>query len=293
MDRCLIAIFLIVFVSCSDGQSSYVNHQKWQIDNWLRSNPLKDHPKSVKELNSSKITDTTIGANLIEPDYELFKFDSDGDIVYLKKFVFGSIWADVKIEYSNDGKQTVYSFYHFPDSTRKVDEKMEKSTKVGIGKFKTATIKNGQEQYIEITSYSNDGNKIFTEKQNGGKIFETRTLYYQDNKLIKGELLPESNKLMEQLYYYSSVGFLDSIIKKEKGLITSKQFFINNEFGDPTIYFELKGKDTLEYRRMYYKYDDHHNWVRRLTYWKSQNANILANFYSFPGYFIAIREIAY
>jgi hypothetical protein len=284
----ILLLSVILFFSCNP-EEGYINHNKWIIPNTHEMQLLNGHPKEIREV-LYRLNDSILSNNDSKKNEELYRFDDDGNLVYSLYLIDSFAKLESIYEYSDEGLQYRMCSYSLikKDSCENITSYSSK--KVGIHSFLVTKTRNGKKEGETLYTFENDKETRESSNMNGSKSYAT--LWYRDKKIIKTELKKEGSTV-STIYYRNGKGFLDSIIGKvqPKNLFINaeKKVFINNEYGDPLIYYSLQGKDTVEYETNKYKYDKNHNWTKRLTYIKP-----ISEFSkSFPSYTLSVREIKY
>lgn len=148
-----------------------------------------------------------------------------------------------------------------------------------------------------LISFEENGNIVkyetIEDTINLNKIIATQYSYYKNNLLQKIELVSEGYKKIDN-YYYSKNNFLDSILMFADAKLSSKEIYINNEYGDPTKYCEIgSNADTTMISTLKYEYDKHGNWIKQFEKVIERNKYNLILGDTVPKYSLIVREIKY
>ena len=159
-------------------------------------------------------------------------------------------------------------------------------------RFKITSYADSNYQRHHIISFSSKQETVKDETWVHGELLGSITSYYSGNRLTK-EVSLGKEKRSEEIYHYSSKGFLDSIVAFDEGKLSGSTAFVNNEQGDVVVYMR-RGKNGIEEkRRMKYQYDEKGNWIKQLEYIEIGHVNTPVPDPKFRGYSMTVREIKY
>ena len=295
--KSLLSILFVVFcVSCNSQSGEYINHEKWQIPGIYDSNPLKGKPKEFTETEYLNLADTIPETMFYDKNlvYFLWRFDTNGNNTFMRTYFDSTNYLDIMINYNEDGCQ--YESFMIDSSVVKKIETKTKiiSKKIASGKYEERNFKGQNLNYIQYTTFLDKGNTVKTEKYRENKFIASKISYYKNDKLMRVDEMNKDDSSSE-FYYYSSLGFLDSLVIRFKGNAIRKIDFINNKFGDPVYYQD--GNDSGEIQEMCwikYKYDEKGNWIRKLSRKESKiSPNVIIENNKFPNYSLTVRDIKY
>lgn len=290
-------VCLILFTaSCKNDDVKYYTHDNWQIPGGYNYYSLRDKPKEVKESLYLDLSDTSLNANGRFNNYDLWKFDEEGNIIYRKEYLDDSFWIVHENTYNENGIQTrIYS----DKDTFNTRENLGKKTSelLANNKFLEKSFFIDSKPDYKLVSFQNNGEieKIeeIQDTTDLNKIASTHYQYYKNNLLQKIEMIVEGHSKI-QSYYYSKENFLDSIVMSVDGKNMTKEIYYNNKYGDPIKYFEIEqGNDTTMVATLQYEYDEHGNWIKQLEKSEDRNKYTLMLGDLKPKYSLLVREIKY
>jgi hypothetical protein len=281
-----VACFLI---SCGDRRTEYINHRKWFTENGYNPAPLKGHPKEVKENFYTLIDDTSFDATGKRNFYDQCKFDSSGNLTFMRYFIDSNMVADADYNFTDEGLSRSLTIYQDTNASRIAKVSNSVSSRIGGNKFKAAYYDNNDYQYHLITTFLSGGKAVKIEKWRSADLLSTQTLYYNNGRLIKTENQAESERL-EETYHYSKEGYLENIIETNSKGESKSKVFINNEYGDPISFTAIENNVVQEKHHMKYLYDEKGNWIKEIIVSEIYN---YGNSVRFPKSSMVIREIKY
>ncbi|MBV9960828.1 MAG: hypothetical protein JO072_01160 [Parafilimonas sp.] len=297
MNKLIYPIFLM-FLSCmNDNSLKYNTYEKWSLPEEFENSYLKDNPKQVKETLYISKNDSTLNVSGQLNNYDTWKFDNNGNIIFHEfSTLSDSFWIITKYDFNDDGLQSIT--YSSSTSDKKDD------TSKTIIKKKTDNfleIKTGLDKpRYSIISFLNDGKtrkqEFIPDTNKFTDILATQIYNYDKGMIQKNELMTNDGIHKMIRYFYSKEKYLDSIVSYDSDTVTTKEFFYNNQFGDPVKYYELDSKnDTTSIATMKYEYDQHNNWIKKLV--KEEDKSIYAGLIdvlkSKSQYSLLVREIKY
>jgi hypothetical protein len=273
-----------LLIACNHSDDpQYKNYERWVISDWSHR-PLNGAPKEVKEISYTGLSDTSFLPPPKIRDYRICRFDEDGNLVYIYTFLDSSYMFEQHKMYNPEGIRTRSYSYDRPGG-EPVNKIEETSEKIGKSKYRiTRSDKNESMPYDEIETYSDDGLTI--EYRQHEKQFGSVFYQYKNDRLEYAKKIREKDTT-ENVYYYSTKGFLDSIAASKSGVRKEVKVYINNAQGDPLEVTE-SGKTV----RFKYEYDAKGNWVKLLMY-DPEPGMQKDTTSKFPGYLLFVREIKY
>ena len=287
---------LLVASSCKNDEVKYFNNDKWKIPGSYNYTALKEKPKEVKESLYLDLSDTTINASGRLNNYDLWKFDNDGNLIYRKySSNSDSFCVITEIIYDQNGAQSKTftnndSLHTKEDGGRVVSELLSNS------KFLRKSYSPGKPKFSLISFEDNGGiikNEIIEDTINLNNVVQTQLTYYKNNVIQKIETLNDIHKKVQN-YFYSKDSFLDSMIINENGRLSSKEIYFNNQHGDVTKYLEIgSNNDTTIIAFLQYQYDQHGNWTKQLEKRNDRDNYNLMLENTASKYSLIVREIKY
>jgi hypothetical protein len=285
--RKYIAILVLagLAISCDrSGNTQYKNYEKWVINDWS-TRALNGTPKEVKETLYSELSDTSFQPPPTFSDYRIYRFDAAGNLVYMYSFIDSSYINEIHKSYNLEGMRKRSYAYDKPGG-EPVDKSEEISEKMGDNKYRVTSGNKNVMSYDKIETYSDDGDLLGVEYWKNGRQFGSVSYEYKNDRLEYAKKIREKDTI-ENVYYYSAKGFVDSIAANKRGVRQEVKVYVNNAQGDPVEVRE--GGYTA---RLRYEYDSKNNWVKRLVY--DPTPSIVKDTSSkFPDYSLFIREIKY
>ncbi len=288
---------LIAINSCTDkaGTDKYYTKAKWQkFRKEYDQGKLNNKPLEIKETGYVELEDTLITSTGKNNGYELFRFNTEGDMALWKSFKSDSEWVNADMNYDENGLQSRYytnrdSLKTFSDAGKVVSRKINK------GQFLLHSYFNIGPAYL-LVSFRENGNVVKKEyiidSSRLDDVLKTVTAYYKDDQLQKIETKTKDGFTQIDNYYYSANHFLDSSNRLMMNKLNQKEFFVNNKFGDPVSYVlqRFPKQDTIQYVKLQYEYDSRGNWVKRLE------NKIIGNYATAgrnPHHTLVVRNIKY
>ena len=261
--KLLTFLALIIFVETGCKQyGPYRNMDKWLLHRDLEFRPVNDHPKEVIEYKYSA-SDTD------EPEkrrkqFDTYGFNLVGDLISRKIFLHDTLLFTWRGGFDSNGN-------HWID-TDMVAHQIETRTSrsLGDGHYKVIDKFEDKPPYAEIVAFSEDGQEfmrsVYDDSSAQGRP-EQVDYFYDGIRLSKIEGSGKTADF-ERRYYYSRWDTPDSIelyaVKFIRWVI-ERQYYLINSHGDPTRYIRVAGKDTSQFYRYQYAYDQHGNWTRKVT----------------------------
>ena len=251
---------------------------------------LKEKPAEVKESLYVELDDTSFSASGKSNSYDLYKFDSGGNVVFLK-MVIENFSSEIITDYTEKGPQSTSKAYMTINSAKPEIERKVVFERIGAGKFKGTHSKNGVYEYHEMVTFLNNGLMVRHDRMNHDTLVWTVTKFFENGFATREEGGFAKEKFTYR-YYYSEGGFIDSVVTIRNGL-TSKKIFTRNEQGDVVKYEETGDGQRAAIRRMKYEYDEKGNWIKQICHEENGVSGGLFPGQRFSGYSIIVREIKY
>lgn len=295
----LMAGVFIVVSSCrskSKPPIEYVNHDKWIGYGDLSRHPLKGQPKEVREDFYRQLSDTTPEASGKHINYERYRFDKEGNMVYYNFVIDSMISGENFMTIDENGFQYKSINKDPVADTAVAAETLIESVKVGPGVFRETKTRRGEKSDgYSIMRFENGGDIVSREAWRSDTMVNKVIEKYVDGKIHS--IVNNDRGMLQQSirYYYSSKGILDSSVESMGGVAMRRELFINNEQGDPIIHEKWRDGNLDTRQRFVYRYDDKGNWIRKLEYADKQNPmyNMDGPDVKFPGYSLTVRQITY
>ena len=271
MNKVIVLLFLFAVSSCSEkpDKGRYYTNSQWQkFRKEYDLGKLRERPVEIKEDEYTELDDTIINSSGKFKEYNLFRFYNTGDLSVWKSYKSDSEWVIAEMKYDENGLQSRY--YSNRDSLKTFcDAGKVVSTRLKDGRFLLHSFFNIGPAFMLI-SFNGRGNIVKKEyiidSFRLNDVLKTVTAYYKDDLLQKVDTKTKDGVEQTEIYYYSVNHKLDSACRLILNKLTQKEFFVNNQFGDPVSYVlqRVPKNDTIQYVTLKYVYDNHGNWVRRL-----------------------------
>jgi hypothetical protein len=305
MNRFIIVVFL---ANCNpllgQDKGEYIFPEKWRgrtvyapyplggsTQYEYSTNSLKGNPKQLKETDYYDLKDTSLKAQGLMHEYDVYKFDRYGNMIAWKRVSPTTSVIESSYKYTVDGLSYHDKLYAGTGSDKPITDLKVVSEKIDTLKYKETRLKNGMEHYSSIITVSEPGRVVKQEKMDQNTVSATIISYFNEGRIIKEDRSTEQKKSIK-LYHYSSKWELDSTIQVADGERT-KMIFHNNEKGDPVnIETTINGK-LVEVQRMKYEYDKRGNWTRRLSFRRGGSVYFSRSDIKFPEYELTVRKIKY
>jgi len=290
--------FFLLIVSCKSKDVGYINYDNWEVpEEYSYSKKLNGNPKEVKEIVYTYLSDTTLNAEGKSSGYQLYKFDSSGNIVFLKTHIDSLYETNFTYQYTKNGPQFRAASRDI-NSSSMISDRKSASAKIGRNKFEITDYYKDTVVMTKAITFDEERRWVKEERWKKGTLLNTVTSYYYDDKLKRREINKKEGIESEDIYYYSDKGFLDSISFYFEGKRVGQYLFINNEHGDP-VYFEetnINKNYKTDKAWMKYQYDNRGNWIKKIVL--STREQHKYSYYGqavqkYPEYELTVREIKY
>jgi|GEM_PF-2294846 len=263
------------FFACKQGPSGaarYYAKGRWRVADPNSYRPLKGQPIEVGDSVFGEREEGRMDSTGKFLESEKWIFNKQGALRYRRLFFTDSFWNETIIRRNDSGERHFIVMHSGAD--KKSDTAMIFKLEVQAdGRFKeTAIDPQGHTSRISFISFPSGGDVLKEEFQedtaSGAKISTTDLNVYDGDRLLQLVEQHISGDSARAEYFYSTRGFLDSIINRMNGKISRRDIFKNNESGDPIRLLTLSPMgDTVEDHTCRYEYDRQGNWSKR---WERQ-----------------------
>ncbi len=294
----------LTFPACSQGplggMAAYYTKGRWQITGLNAYRPLKGQPIEIRDSVLGEKEEGRMDSTGKFFEYEKWAFNKQGALRYRRLFFTDSFWNESIIRRDDSGERR-FSVMHSGGADKKPDTiiifKMDVQPDGRLKK--TGFDTQGHTYSISFISFPSGGNVLKEEFQkdttDGAKINRVVLNVYEGDRLSKlvEQHIPGDSARAD--YFYSSRGFLDSIINCVNGKISRRDVFKNNEWGDPLRQLVLSPQgDTVEGYTCRYEYDPQGNWSKRWErHTQSKNSYEDTSFKGDYPVTLTIRKIIY
>jgi hypothetical protein len=280
-------------------KGEFINRERW--GGGIYRFPV-NKPVEIREMTWNNLDDTTLDASGRLYKINVRGYDSAGNTIYRRSFYDdqkgSTSYSETEITYDEDGLQEITYRYTDSSKEKKIGTERITTRKIADYTFRKTNTGYGTEETIV---FSPDGRRQRVEVRRNGKLANVFVQFFQNGKMKWMDYEDHIGTARMHIdYYYSSKGDWDSTIirgdavypvTKGKLNMDSKDFALNNEYGDPL--YEWNGSGHYgKYSR--YKYDAKGNWIKALVYLPSYNHNdSLWGPLKNPKYELITREIKY
>jgi len=105
----MIYILFIVLLSYVSGNNiKYYTYEKWSLPEGYETSYLKAKPEEIKETLYVDRNDSSLNINGRFNNYDTWKFDNDGNIIFHKfSTLSDSFWIVTKYNFNDEGLQSI------------------------------------------------------------------------------------------------------------------------------------------------------------------------------------------
>jgi len=248
--------FLVVFGFCACGRGKYYDKEKWMTPASHGYGRLKGFPRTVRE---------SVHEDTIQPGktqiYLEFAFDREGCIVG-RRDLFGDSLEEVSAFSYDDGSHM--KSWGFNPQYR--DTMRRGLRALGGGWFKTYSSRYSTDEMTYLIRFSKGGDEVtmkgYRDSAAAGTPNQQIFSFYQGQRLLR-RIIRDSNAISDQRCFYGAGDSPDSVVWVSGGEVVRRELFRNNRWGDPVVYLNIQGRDTLDADWYSYVYDGKANWTRR------------------------------
>jgi hypothetical protein len=289
----VLSMFSALLFSCNtsetlkiSGDTLKIYRDNWKLNDGWAEDQLKGNPKEVKVLYYTNLQDTMFQEPAKETWWTLTRFDASGHIIFEYLFFDSSNSEERNYDIRPEGSHFRFLTFESADG-RRVREQIGKVERIDSITFHAIVYTDSVKAENYTRRYFNNGDSLIVVSRYGDNTDSMISTYiYKNDHLVYKKTVNE-NGMFEDYSYYSSAGFLDSVINRTDGIRKHVKTRINNEYGDPVEMRVGGGR-----YRMKYEYDTKGNWIKQLRHPVTNDAGPVSTD-KLKEYVLVKREIKY